>query len=194
MEPRVHRKWSLDLSLRTKLTALTGVLMVAVTIFVVTYFPNRMDDQGRSWMLRHADGVALILANAVAPGLEFNDRKGVESQLGLLINSPEVSYVVVLNSNGETFAIWKKEGVPPDLRTVKAPVVEETDEYLHLARPIVAPAVRPERSLSGCRSITSSRSATRIDRPSSSSPSDCSCSDSPLPSPWAHSSRARSTS
>src|SRR4030095_13441744 len=33
MEPRVHAKWSLDLSLRTKLTALTGVLMVAVRIF-----------------------------------------------------------------------------------------------------------------------------------------------------------------
>jgi signal transduction histidine kinase len=138
-EPRVHARWSLDLSLRTKLTALTGALMVAVTIFVVTYFPNRMDDQGRAWMLRHADGVALILANAVAPGLEFNDRKGVESQLGLLINSPEVSYVVVLSSNGDTFAIWKKDGVPKDLRTVRAPVVEETDKYLHLARPIVAP-------------------------------------------------------
>jgi hypothetical protein len=86
-EPRVHARWSLDLSLRTKLTALTGALMVAVTIFVVTYFPNRMDDQGRAWMLRQADGVALILANAVAPGLEFNDRKGVE-RARLLINSP----------------------------------------------------------------------------------------------------------
>src|SRR5262249_20632979 len=109
MEPRVHARGSLDLSLRTKLTALTGAAMAAATIFVVTYFPNRMDDQGRAWMLRHADGVALILANAVAPGLEFNDRKGVESQLGLLINSPEVSYVVVLTATGDTFAIWKKD-------------------------------------------------------------------------------------
>jgi signal transduction histidine kinase len=138
-EPRRDAKWSLDLSLRTKLTALTGVLMVAVTLFVVTYFPNRMDEQGRAWMFRHADGVALILANAVAPGLEFQDKKGVESQLALLINSPEVTYVAVLSANGETFAAWKKEAVPKELRPVRAPVVEETDKYLHLARPIVAP-------------------------------------------------------
>ena len=132
-------KWSLDLSLRTKLTALTGALMVAVTLFVVTYFPNRMNEQGRAWMFRHADAVALILANAVAPGLEFNDRKGVESQLSLVINSPEIRYVVVLTENGETFAVWNKDAVPKEVRPVRAPVVETTDEYLHLARPIVAP-------------------------------------------------------
>jgi signal transduction histidine kinase len=139
VEPERDAKWSFDLSLRTKLTALTGVLMLAVTLFVVTYFPNRMDDQGRSWMLRHADGVALILANAVAPGLEFQDKKGVESQLSFLINSPEVTYVAVLSADGKMFAWWNKEAIPKELRPVRGPVVDITDKYLHLARPIVAP-------------------------------------------------------
>src|SRR4051812_4061156 len=56
------------LSLRAKLSASLAVLLASIAVFLVLFFPARMDAVARRWAESRAVGMSALLANAVAPG------------------------------------------------------------------------------------------------------------------------------
>lgn len=131
------------ISLRTKLGLLIAALLALVTLFQVTYFPTRMEEQSRESLERRAMGLATLLSNAVRPGLEFDDATNVTDLLALLSKSPEVRYGVLRKMDGKVFAAYHPEAVPKDLGTpgnqtrstfltdelrVDVPVIGKTEE------------------------------------------------------------------
>jgi methyl-accepting chemotaxis protein len=102
------------LPLRTKLVAVITVLLSAISLFLLLYFPARMDAFSRRWLERRADAMATTLSSAVAPGLEFDDAASVQSLLNGLAGSSDVAYAVVQRPNGSHLAAYRGEQAPGD--------------------------------------------------------------------------------
>ncbi len=124
-------------SLRTKLIALISTLLAALSVFLVWFFPTRMDATANVWLERRAKGMAILLANAVAPGLEFEDATQVTQRLGGLDTAPDAVYAVVRKADGTVLASWHEsdyQQVGPSLPDET--YVERTGDVLHVVQPI----------------------------------------------------------
>jgi methyl-accepting chemotaxis protein len=133
-------------SLRTRLVALAALLLFGVSLFLVLYFPARMERLARTWLERRAVAVATLLANAAAPGLEFDDGAQVSELLAGLAATPEALYADLHTEKGERLATWERPGAaqpPAHLQGKGVPeraVLSEEGGVLHLRQPVVTRA------------------------------------------------------
>jgi methyl-accepting chemotaxis protein len=97
------------LSLRTKLVALISLLIAGVAIFLIFFFPKRMEEVSKRWLERRGEGMATVLANASAPGLEFDDAANVQQLLNGLGGTAEILYATVRRPNGSVLAALHPE-------------------------------------------------------------------------------------
>jgi methyl-accepting chemotaxis protein len=102
------------MSLRTKLVSMMASLLAAVVIFLMAYFPSRMESYSRQSLLRRAEGMAVLLAGATAPGVEFEDPSSVSEQLATVSILPEVVYVGVRSANGSLLGSIHSDLLPAD--------------------------------------------------------------------------------
>jgi len=122
-----------DLSLRLKLSAVFVVLLAAIMLFVQLFVPARMAERAQQWAERRATGMAIVLASAMAPGLEFDDASGVKGLLGELASAPEVLYGAVRRADGSLLASWNQALVPAlGQRPDKEPVLVTDGNRLHV--------------------------------------------------------------
>ncbi|HET6344120.1 MAG TPA: methyl-accepting chemotaxis protein, partial [Myxococcota bacterium] len=125
-----------QLSLRIKLTALIGfvaMLLTGAAVFLVVFFPARMDSLASRWAESRASSVANILANGVAAGLDFDDASSVNEVLGGLHNVPGTTYAVVMRADGSVMGTWKD--VPAWTREKGiSPGVQVRDDQLHVVQ------------------------------------------------------------
>jgi len=126
-------------SLRTKLVVVMTTLLAAVALFLVLFFPARMEDFSRRGLERRAQGVAVVLSHATAAGLEFDDSASVTELLNGLAATPEILYAAVRRADGTLFAAFRKEKVPGGVAvTSDEPVLSYSDTELRLDTRIVA--------------------------------------------------------
>ncbi|HXU74582.1 MAG TPA: methyl-accepting chemotaxis protein [Polyangia bacterium] len=118
------------LSLRSKLVGLITLLISGVAIFLILFFPARMDAFSRRWLERRGEGMATVLANASAPGLEFDDSSNVQALLNGLAGNAEIRYATVKRPNGTNLAALHPERAPEGTTAVPTGVVSsyEGDE------------------------------------------------------------------
>jgi signal transduction histidine kinase len=103
------------LSLRARMVAVFGFLILVVALFMVEFFPARMADQARAQAELRARTMTQVMASAVAPALEFDDAAHAASVLGWLSSSPDAQFAVVLGDGGSRFAAWSPERIPAQL-------------------------------------------------------------------------------
>ncbi len=124
-------------SLRARLVALVSTLLAGVSLFLLLYFPSRMDSMSRSAVEQRATGIATVLANAVAPGLEVEDGAAVTELLQGLSSAPEALYAAVLTSDGRTLATWNPERIGDvNRQPVTEPRAESRGARLEVAVPV----------------------------------------------------------
>jgi methyl-accepting chemotaxis protein len=125
------------MSLSSKLVAIMAGLLLAVVVFLLAYFPSRMEAYSRESLRRRAEGMALLLAGATAPGVEFEDASSVKEQLATVSTLPEVAYVAVRSPNGALLGSIHPErlpgGPPPKIGGL---VAEFGDDVLRVDAPI----------------------------------------------------------
>jgi methyl-accepting chemotaxis protein len=126
------------LSLRTKLVAVIAALLSLVAMFLWLFFPSRMDAFSRRWLERRGEGMAQVLANASAPGIEFDDAANVQELLNGLQSAPEVLYAVVRRSNGTALAALRPAQAPSETRTSDRVSTEFVGDQLRVTAPIKA--------------------------------------------------------
>jgi signal transduction histidine kinase len=102
-------------SLRARMAAVFGFLMVVVALFMVEFFPARMAEQAQAQAELRARTMTEVMASAVAPALEFDDAANAAKVLGWLSSSPDARFAVVLGENGGRFATWSPERIPAEL-------------------------------------------------------------------------------
>src|SRR5258706_443044 len=102
-------------SLRARMAAVFGFLILVVALFMVEFFPARMAEQAQAQAELRARTMTQVLASAVAPALEFDDAANAAKVLGWLSSSPDARFAVVLGDNGGRFATWSPERIPEKL-------------------------------------------------------------------------------
>jgi sensor histidine kinase regulating citrate/malate metabolism len=123
------------LSLRARMVAVFGFLILVVALFMVEFFPARMADQARAQAELRARTMTQVMASAVAPALEFDDAAHAASVLGWLSSSPDAQFAVVLGDGGARFAAWSPERIPAQLPRA---VSEVDGDLLITSAPVIA--------------------------------------------------------
>jgi len=141
MVPARDEDASLDvlgrLSLRAKLVVMMASLLAAVVVFLMVYFPRRMELSSRESLQRRAEGVAVLLAGATAPGVEFDDANSVQEQLDNVRIMSEVVYAGVRSPSGAQLATYHPELVPADVPVkLTGPVLVYVGNVLRVDAPI----------------------------------------------------------
>jgi signal transduction histidine kinase len=102
-------------SLRVRMVAVFGFLILVVALFMVEFFPARMAEQAQAQAELRARTMTQVMASAVAPALEFDDAANATKVLAWLGSSPDARFAVVLADGGVRFATWNPERVPAQL-------------------------------------------------------------------------------
>ncbi|PTL80469.1 ATP-binding protein [Vitiosangium sp. GDMCC 1.1324] len=102
------------LSLRARLVSLVVLLFAAFSVFFLLFFPARMDDQARRWMLDRTLVIARLLASATEPALDFGDAANGQRHLETLASSPEALFGLLLREDGMPLAAWHPELAPSE--------------------------------------------------------------------------------
>src|SRR5262249_758830 len=102
-------------SLRVRMVAVFGFLILAVALFIVEFFPARMAEQAQAQAELRARTRTQVMASAVAPALEFDDAANAAKVLAWLASTPDARFAVVLTDGGARFAAWSPERIPARL-------------------------------------------------------------------------------
>ncbi len=99
-------------SVRLTLVGLVTALIALIAVFSLLFFPSKMETTAQKWAERRATGVAAALKQAIAPGVEFEDKESVTELLSGLSNAEETEYAAVIRSDGSVFSGWNTKRMP----------------------------------------------------------------------------------
>jgi methyl-accepting chemotaxis protein len=87
-------------SIRTELMLLTGLLVAAISLFMLFFFPARLERQATRALQAKAKAIADMAAFSVAPAVVFDDTLGLRDALAGVQANPDLSYFIVRNAEG----------------------------------------------------------------------------------------------
>lgn len=99
--------------LRWKITGLIGVIVLLITGADAWLVPARAADAERQSLHQRASADAALLANAVAPGLEFAQIDTAQEQLKTGLADPLVRWAAVYDPAGARLAAVERDASPP---------------------------------------------------------------------------------
>ncbi|HEY5947062.1 MAG TPA: methyl-accepting chemotaxis protein [Kofleriaceae bacterium] len=135
-----------QLSVRTKLVLVIGASLTAISLFMLAFFPPRMESISRKWAERRALDVSIVVAEQIKSQLAFESDKQAGETLAGLRTAGDTVYAVALKSDRTLFAGWNQDKAPPLLGVPDLPVVTANrgnmlDVAVPLKLPIGAPGV-----------------------------------------------------
>lgn len=92
-----------SLGLKQKFVTATAVLLIAVAVFVVAFFPWRQQVQLEQALRERAAAIAGMAAHSGAVGLAFEDQAAVQAAFEGLRQAPEVVHALVYDDAGVLF-------------------------------------------------------------------------------------------
>ena len=101
------------LSVRTKLVLVIGALLAAVSVFMLLFFPPRMENLSRGWAERRARDVTSVIAEQVKSELDFMSDKQAAETLAGLRSANDTVYAVAYKPDKSVFAGWNQDKAPP---------------------------------------------------------------------------------
>ena len=119
--------------LRTNLLGLATAALAGTALFLFAYvLPTHLGAMGRTFAERRASDVAAVMASAIAPALELEDRERIAELLQGFSRSSEVTYAWVRRDDGSLIAFWPHDrGLDLGLRPRGAPMVVQHLGALH---------------------------------------------------------------
>jgi methyl-accepting chemotaxis protein len=148
-------------SLRSKLILLIAGLLAANSLFLLIFFPARMAEFSRRWMERRAVGMAIVLAGAAAPGLEFDDATNVRELLAAgAARAPEVIYAAVRRPDGSVLGAWHPELAPRRVEHAST----DTEVRFEADRVVVESPVRLKAGAPGSLSVGFSLNELQVEQ------------------------------
>lgn len=101
------------LSVRTKLVIVIGASLTTISVFLLAFFPPRMEAISQQWAQRRAEDVSRVIAEQVKDELAFDSDKQAEETLESLKSAGDTVYAVAYGPDRTVFAGWNKEKAPP---------------------------------------------------------------------------------
>ena len=107
------QKTAFNLSIRSKLVLLVGALLAAISIFLLQFFPQRMEGISRSWAERRARDVTAVIGEEIRPLVETGlGDKQIDDTLATLKSAGDTVYAVALKADRSPIAGWSQEKAP----------------------------------------------------------------------------------
>ncbi|MCI0672301.1 MAG: HAMP domain-containing protein, partial [Myxococcaceae bacterium] len=123
-----------------KFVALVALLLAAISLFLLAFFPSELDSLARASVEQRGVGIATVLSSAVAPALEFDDAARADELLRGLASTPGALYALVLREDGTPLSSWNASAAPPtkELPTPpeKEPAVLSSEDRIHVVAAI----------------------------------------------------------
>src|ERR1043165_5155186 len=101
------------LSVRTKLILVIGASLTAISLFLLAFFPPRMEEISRRWTERRPLDVSTVIGEQVKSQLAFESDKQAAETLEGLKSAGDTLYAVALRADRTTFAGWNAAKAPP---------------------------------------------------------------------------------
>src|SRR6185503_13946985 len=135
-----------DTPLAIRMVTLFALLVAAIAVFMIVFFPGRMESQARRSANQRAIAIATVMATAAGPAVEFDDQENATQLLRWLESTPEAAYAILRRSDGTVLATWHGERAPakrlvpatPSTEGAAAgPVTQLRPDVLDVAAPVV---------------------------------------------------------
>lgn len=120
-----------SLSFRARLALTMSVLILVIAAAIFVYVPRKLEQEAMAVMTHKAETLASLTAFTIHPSVYFQDRAAVEEALSGARSDKDVSYIVVVDRQGQRLASFHPE-------RASAPA---------LARQVSGGAVSPDRTL-----------------------------------------------
>ena len=104
-----------NLTIRSRLVLVTGLLIGAIATFIFYYFPSRLEDQALASSTTKARTIAEMTAYNVAPGLFLGDSLTVEEGSAIARQNEDVAFLVVRHANGTLVSAFNQHLAPDSL-------------------------------------------------------------------------------
>lgn len=85
---------------RTKLNALSIVLIALISAFISTFFALKYEDQIRRAVQNKTESISRITAWSFGQALHFNDQTGLDDVIESTKQVKEIDYLVLMNDSG----------------------------------------------------------------------------------------------
>jgi signal transduction histidine kinase len=145
-----------DAPLAVRMAGLFALLIAAIAVFMIVFFPARMEGQARRSANQRAIAIAKVMATAAGPAIEFDDDVNGLRLLGWLVATPEAVYGVLRRSDGTVLAAWHGERAPTEALIPHAapvgggePATDDLPEAVTRFRAAVLDVAAPVRGMGG---------------------------------------------
>ncbi|MEE8408188.1 MAG: HAMP domain-containing protein, partial [Myxococcota bacterium] len=113
-----------NLSLRVKLVVLVSAVVAVLSTFLVIFFPMQMGAMAESSAQRRGETMAILLSDALAPNLEFEDVEGIHALFEKVAGATDIDYAAVrlFDNSGrssdvevlelDTYYAWHEDRLP----------------------------------------------------------------------------------
>jgi signal transduction histidine kinase len=126
------------LSLGARMALLFSVLLAAIGVFMLAFFPARMASQAQTDAEERATSVAQVMSTALGPAVEFDDPENASSILQWLVATHDAKFGLVRRADGKMLAVWRPDDVPKQHAWGSAINVEVADDLLYVTLPIAS--------------------------------------------------------
>ncbi|MGE0400269.1 MAG: ATP-binding protein [Kofleriaceae bacterium] len=123
-------------SLGARMALLFSVLLAAIGVFMLAFFPARMAKQSQADAEERATSLAQVMATALVPAVEFDDPENASSILQWLVATHDARFGLVRKADGKMLAVWRPDEVPVHHAWASATNVDIEGELLFVTVPI----------------------------------------------------------
>jgi diguanylate cyclase (GGDEF)-like protein/PAS domain S-box-containing protein len=96
------------LAVGTKLALVMTLILAVVSLWIYTYFPEKIQRQAFDALAQRATAIADVTAFSVAPALQSNDRVGAAAALTALRRNRDLIFYVIRQADGSVFASFNE--------------------------------------------------------------------------------------
>ena len=125
-------------SLGARMALLFSVLLAAIGVFMLLFFPARMSSQAQTDAEERATSLAQVMSTALGPAVEFDDPDNASSILQWLVATHDARFGLVRRADGKMLAAWRPDAIPVHQTWQTSAHVEIDGELLHVTLPIAA--------------------------------------------------------
>jgi two-component system, NtrC family, sensor kinase len=123
-------------SLGARMVVLFSGLLAAIGVFMVAFFPARMELAARASTEQRVHAIAQVMATAIGPAVEFDDPDNATQILRWMATTPDAEFAVVQRADGTELAAWQANRIPVRLALGSEPSVSFRDDVLVVSAPV----------------------------------------------------------
>ena len=125
-------------SLGARMALLFSVLLAAIGVFMLAFFPARMASQAQADAEERATSLAQVMSTALVPAVEFEDPENASSILQWLVVTHDARFGLVRRQDGKMLAAWRPDAVPMHHAWASTADVHIEGELLFVTLPVAS--------------------------------------------------------